>query len=134
MAFLKFEETRDHFLHVIPVAGIICLNEKRSARRQSAMDQDEKFRSHEPTSDLTRIEVRLRMVTVNLSHAARRDMIPHEFRGVAHRESEVAEAALVASSCGVANHHGQNVQTEMIVRRPPNRTADGESSVAASQV
>src|SRR5216684_9153481 len=98
VAFLKLEKTRDHFLHVIPVAGIICLNEKRPARRQSAMNQDKKLRRHKPASDLTRIEVRLGMVTVNLSHAARLDMIAHETRGVAHRESEVAEAALVASS------------------------------------
>jgi hypothetical protein len=51
-------------------------------------------------------------------------MIPHETQGVAHRESEIAEAALVASSRGVANHYGQNVEAEVIVRRPPNRAAD----------
>jgi hypothetical protein len=61
---------------------------------------------------------------MNLGHTARRDMIPHETQGVAQRESEVAEAALVASSRGVANDHGQNVKAQMIVRRPPNRAAD----------
>src|SRR5260370_16091618 len=98
------------------------------------MHQSENLGSNEPASDLICIIVRLRMITMDCTDAAGSDVAVEKFPGVAHRESKIGQAALVAPPGGIANDHGQDVQSEVIVCRPPHGAADQESPVAATQV
>src|SRR5205823_3541044 len=78
--------------------------------------------------------VRLRVVTVDLRHAAGRDVAVEEVARVADGEAEVRQAALVAAPRGVADDDGQDVEAEVVVVGPPHRATEQEPAVAAAEV
>ena len=84
--------------------------------------------------DLRGVVVWLRVVAMNLRDAARFDVAFEQFVPTEDDELQVRQSALVAAFAGVANDHGQDVGAEVIVRASPERTADGEPPVPATDV
>src|SRR6266496_2748913 len=98
------------------------------------MDQCQELRGDESARDLSGIVVRLRMIAVNLGDAARRHVLLNELQGAADGEAEIGQAALIAPASSITDHQRQNVKAEVIVRRPPDSTANQKSAIAASQI
>jgi hypothetical protein len=62
------------------------------------------------------------------------DALPQEPAGMANGKAQIGQSALVAAPRGIANHHRQDVQPQVIVVGPPDCAADQKSAIAATQV
>src|SRR6516165_10573442 len=134
VTFLEIEKERHYCADVAPVAWIIGLKKEPATRDENPMRQHQEFRRDQPAMDLGGIVVRLRMIAVQFSDAGRLDITLQKLSRVLDGEAEIPQAALIAAPGGVANHHGQHVDADVIVIGSPDSAADQEPAVAATKI
>ena len=78
--------------------------------------------------------IRLRVVHVDLGDRRGAHEPFQELVAAAHRKTDVGQSALIGPPRRIPNHHGQDVQSQMICLRPPQGTADHEPPVAAAEI
>jgi hypothetical protein len=74
------------------------------------------------------------MITVNLGHAGRAQILDKKPLGIDDRKEKVCQAALVASARGVAEDDRLGVDAEMVKSRPPDGAAKQEAAIATAKV
>src|SRR5262249_21937469 len=112
---MELEEHRHNLADVTPVTGIVGLDEEQTAGHERSMHQGEKARRDETQVDLSRLVVRLRMIAVDLGGTVRRQVALKQAHSVGDGEADVAQAALVGATRGVADDDRQYVDAEVIV-------------------
>ena len=71
---------------------------------------------------------------MNFRDRVLRDILFQEIERATHRESDMVKAALVRPTRRVADDHRQNIESQKITFRAPQRFGDDESPVAAAEV
>src|SRR5260221_8826570 len=71
---------------------------------------------------------------MGLAQAAGGDVSGDKRLGIDGREANIGETALIGPACGITQDERENVHADVVVARPPDGTADQESSVAAAEV
>ena len=98
------------------------------------MDVGQEPGRDDPAMGLPRIVIGLGMIEVDLGNRRFGDVGRQERPGVIDHEPDIVQPALVGPARGVADHHGQLVDCEVVVIRPGERTAEREPAVAAAEV
>ena len=107
-ALVEVEEHRHHLADVLPVAGVVGLDDEQPAGHERAVDQRQERRRDEPAVDLGRVVVRLRVVAVDLARpSAARRAGPAVRARRATANLRFGQAALVAALAGVADDDRQ---------------------------
>src|SRR6516165_4380935 len=98
------------------------------------MKVGKKRRRQQSAAGVARVMVRLRMIAVRFANGIVGKILRHEALRVDGGKANVAEPALVGAPRRVAQHQRQDVDSQVIMARLPDRAADQESAVAAAQV
>ena len=115
---VEVEEHRHHLADVVPVAGVVGLDDEQPARDQAAVDQRQERRRDQPAVDLGRVVVRLRVVAVDFADAsAARRSGRAARRPPPTAKRTFVRPALVAALAGVADDDRQGVDAEVVVVR-----------------
>src|SRR5262249_16769847 len=98
------------------------------------MNERQKLRREESTMCFVPDVKWLRMIAVDLSKTRRGDVLRKEGLSVDGGEAKVRQAALIAATSGVTQHHGQDVDADMIVIGTGQGAGQQEAAVAAAEV
>ena len=83
---------------------------------------------------LARLVVRLGMIQVNLGDGGVANVGGKEGLGVLHGVTNMVQPTLIGAAGRIANHHGQDVDGEMVQLWAGQSAAQGESAIAAAQI
>src|SRR5579862_6010924 len=98
------------------------------------MDQSQEHGREQAPMRVPGVVVRLRVVTVQLAHAAASQVFSQQSEAVASGKAHVRQAALVGAARSVAQDQWQYVDTQMIALRSPDRAANQEAAVSATDI
>ena len=128
------EEPGEDAGHVGPVVRVIGLDEEPAARRQHPVHVGQEMRREDAAMRLPTVVIGLGVVEVDLLDARRRRVPLEEGLGVLDGEPGVMQAALIGPAGRVPDHHGQDVDGEMVAIRPAQGAQEREPAVAAAEV
>jgi len=103
---LELEENRKDLLDVIPVVGIVGLDDEEALRGETTMEVGEEARGDQTEMRPARIVVGLGVVEVDLGHTSLRHVFGEKSLSILYDETDVMQAPLVGAAGGVADHDG----------------------------